>query len=171
MTYFISIFLLSAALVQAEAPPATAGPVAGLEFVSQLEELDSQLFTAAFDSCDVELVDGLIADDFEFYHDKDGLSYTSDDAFLADLNCLGRGADDPVFTRRLTPGTLLAYRIGEDYALQTGRHDFYQVIENAPDILRETALFTHLWQRSGSSWELIRVISYEHRTPLDDTAN
>lgn len=171
MAYLAQIVFLAAALVQVEAPPATAGPVADPAFVRQLEELDSQLFTAAFEGCDVELVDSLIADDLEFYHDKDGLSYTSGDAFLADINCLDREAGDPVFTRRLIPGTLTAYPIGEEYALQTGRHEFYQLMENAPDILRETALFIHLWQRAGSSWELIRVISYDHRTPPEDTAH
>lgn len=168
MTYFAPFVLFATALVQAEAPPAVSGPIAEPEFIRELEALDSQLFTAAFDSCDVALVDGLIADDLEFYHDKDGLSYTSDDAFLAELNCLNRGTDDPVFTRSLVPGTLAAYPIGEDYALQTGQHEFFQVMENAPDILRETALFSHLWHRTGSSWELIRVISYDHRTPADD---
>ena len=114
-------------------------------------------------------IDRLIADDLEFYHDKAGLSYASGEAFLADVNCLGREEGDPVFTRKLIPGTLMTYQIGEDYALQTGRHEFYQVMQDAPDILRETAPFIHLWHRSGQSWELIRVISYDHRTPADQT--
>ena len=169
MANIAPLVLFAAALVQGEAPPSTPGPVADADLVQQMAELDSQLFTAAFDSCDLELIDRLIADDLEFYHDKAGLSYASGEAFLADVNCLGREEGDPVFTRKLIPGTLMTYQIGEDYALQTGRHEFYQVMQDAPDILRETAPFIHLWHRSGQSWELIRVISYDHRTPADQT--
>lgn len=169
MAYSAPLFLIAAALAQGDAPPPTGGPVADVALIQELADLDSQLFTAAFDSCDIGLIDRLIADDLEFYHDKAGLSYGSGDEFLADVNCLGREEGDPVFARSLIPGTLMTYQIGEDYALQTGRHEFYQVMEDAPDILRETAPFIHLWHRAGPSWELFRVISYDHRTPAEGT--
>lgn len=165
MTVSLFPIVAAALLSQAEASPATAGPVASPAMIEELELLDAALFEAAFETCDVELVDRLIADDLEFYHDKDGLSYTSDEAFLEELNCLSQGEGDPRFVRRLVPGTLETFQMGDTHALQTGRHNFYQLMDDGPDIFRETARFTSLWRRAGESWELVRVISYDHRLP------
>jgi hypothetical protein len=39
-----------------------------------LKEKDSLLFNAGFNTCDTAELDRLVSDDFEFYHDKSGIT-------------------------------------------------------------------------------------------------
>ncbi len=127
---------------------------------ANLKQLDAQLFQAAFETCDMALVTDLLADDLEFYHDRDGLSYTTADAFIADVkrDCGGG-------KRVLVEDSLTTHMIGDFGAMQHGRHEFHQVMPDGSSIAREKGVFMHMWKRDYSGdtgWKITRIISYDH---------
>jgi len=54
-----------------------AGPAQSQALFDEIAAADKALFDAVFNTCDVKAARELVADDFEFYHDKDGLNETS----------------------------------------------------------------------------------------------
>lgn len=126
------------------------------ELYDKLKLRDYEMFTTGFNECDIKKIDRLTASDFEFYHDKDGIT-PSKEAFLKvvknDLCSSGKN----VLTRVLDESSLKVfsmYREGELYgAIQTGKHSFGST----------SADFTHLWLLENNDWKLSRVISYNHQ--------
>lgn len=118
----------------------------------RLQALDAKLFNAAFVDCDTDVLDDLLAQDFEFYHDRDGLSYTSSAAFIEDVSreC---GPDGTGMKRVLIPDSLSTHMLGDYGAMQMGKHEFHQVVSGGSSIAREKGVFIHVWQRSSESSE------------------
>lgn len=151
----------SASTVAAETakPPETQESVA-----ANLAALDARLFKAAFEDCDMSVLEELLAEDLEFYHDRDGLSYTTAAQFIADVvkDCASGSSGGK---RVLVPDSMTTHMIGDFGAMQIGRHEFHEVIPDAPSIAREKGVFVHMWKRSTSSpagWQITRIISYDH---------
>lgn len=148
------------ALAQVEPMPRIAPGEA-----AQLAELDAALFAAAFEDCDAAAVRAIVADDFEFYHDRGGMVADNGDDFAAGIaeNCTAIAAGEQMSARReLIAGTMEVQPLGSYGAVQTGRHNFYEVRGEDNEVLRETALFLHVWQRTDNGWRLARVVSYAH---------
>lgn len=127
---------------------------------ADLATLDARLFKAAFETCDMAVVEELLAEDMEFYHDRDGLSYTSSAAFIADVkrDCGGG-------KRVLVADSMTTHMIGNFGAMQQGRHEFHQVMTDGSSIVREKGVFMHMWQRTAENsagWQISRIISYDH---------
>ncbi|MEN1785150.1 MAG: hypothetical protein AAGF77_08425 [Bacteroidota bacterium] len=77
----------------------------------QLAKQDSVLFDAAFNTCDLSVLESLFTPDFEFYHDKAGATYGST-TFLSEIKaqCAQRSGDRPQPSRRiLVPNSLEVY--------------------------------------------------------------
>ncbi len=118
---------------------------------------DYEIFTLGFNQCNVEKVGSLTHRDFEFYHDKDGIT-GSKESFVEiienDLCSSGKN----VISRVLDENSLQVfpmYKDGEMYgAIQTGSHSFGNT----------NAQFTHLWLLQEGSWKLSRVMSFNHHT-------
>jgi len=51
-----------------------AGPAATQQLFDAIAAKDAAVFDAVFNTCDVAALKQLVADNFEFYHDKDGLN-------------------------------------------------------------------------------------------------
>ncbi|WP_108125413.1 DUF4440 domain-containing protein [Saccharospirillum mangrovi] len=122
---------------------------------SLLKEKDHQLFSEGYDQCHAEVMEQLIADDFEFYHDVGGRTL-SKDAFVDGFrgaNCHPRSEQE---RRRLDEASLEVfplYQSGELYgAIQTGQHYFGAT----------RAHFIHLWLLENGEWRLARGLSYDH---------
>ena len=138
----------------------------------QMQSLDQKLFENSFGNCKLKEIEALIGDDFEFYHDKVGVT-KGKDTFIEQLkngNCSGKG-NPSVYKafRVLHEGSLKHYPLykkDELYAvLQTGIHSFYES-NNGGNLTRgSTAKFSHLWELKGDKWQLTRVISYDHQSP------
>lgn len=127
--------------------------------------LDARIFDASFTSCDESELLSVMAEDLEFYHDIYGVIARDRQAFIDGTlpDCRKRQAGElPYLERRLTPGSMVVRRIGDDALMQTGRHSFW--LRPPGEALREveTGVFTHLWERDGDSWRISRVISYDH---------
>lgn len=147
-------------------PGATTSP----ELVATLAERDRALFAAVF-GCDIEALRPMIADDFEFLHDKHGKTDDSGAKFVSDVaaGCERQAAGTDFHSRReLVPGTLQTYALNNYGAVQLGTHRFYALRRGKPDLLTETSRFVDVWKLEGGQWKLARVISYGHE--LDPAA-
>jgi hypothetical protein len=135
------------------------------ELVATLAEKDRQLFDAVF-GCKPELLETLVAEDFEFFHDKHGLTTQSGAQFVKDITgmCERQAAGTDFRARReLVPGSMTVHVIGDYGAMQMGTHRFFALLAGKPDRLTETGQFIDLWKREGETWKLARVISYDHK--------
>lgn len=143
-----------------------AGPAATQALFDEIAAADKALFDAVFNTCDVKALRELVADDFEFYHDKDGLNETSGAHFVDDIakHCerIEKGVDFRA-RRELVKGSMAVYPLNNYGAVETGRHDFYAIEAGKPDRLTESAQFLQLWKKEGDRWKLTRVVSYDHR--------
>jgi hypothetical protein len=147
-------------------PGATTSP----ELVATLAERDRALFAAVF-GCDIDALRPMIADDFEFLHDKFGKVADSGAKFVVNVaaGCERQKAGTDFRARReLMHGTLQTYALNDYGAVQLGTHRFYALRAGKPGLLTETSRFVDVWKLENGAWKLSRVISYGHE--LDPAA-
>jgi hypothetical protein len=150
----LSAAVLTAPIASGQAPSDTATTDTLYRTVAAL---DSTLFDA-YNRCDLATIGGLVASDLEFYHDQTGLARGR----AALLDALRQNICGKV-RRDLVPGTLQVYPLRHYGAVEIGEHRFC-------DPRRYThcgeesgaAKFVHIWQRLDGTWQLTRVISYDH---------
>lgn len=144
----------------------TAGPELTKELHDAIALADAAFFAAFFDTCDVDKVAAMVTDDFEFFHDKDGLATTSGAQFVEAMKrkCARQKSGEDFLSKRvLDADTLKVYPLNNYGAVEVGVHRFYAVIEGQPDRLTETSQFTQVWKQERDAWKLARVLSYDHR--------
>jgi ketosteroid isomerase-like protein len=124
------------------------------ELPALMVRLDQRHFDA-FNHCDIPTLQSLYAPDVEFFHDLSGRILNHDQFIQAvQKNICGK------VERRLVPGSLEAYPMAKVGALQTGRHCFADA--GKPDCIQQ-GRFTILWRFDGSTWQIAKVFSYDHR--------
>jgi len=132
----------------------------------QLKERDSLIFELGFNNCDTIQFRKLLSDDFEFYHDQNGL-LESKDFFIHNIPNLCKMNYKPI--RVLVDNSLEVFPLfssGKIYgAIQIGVHEFYGEEKDKPRYLTSTARFTHVWMIEGGDWKLKRILSYDHVIP------
>lgn len=138
-----------------------------------LKTTDSLLFNIGFNTCDIRQFEDIVSDNFEFYHDKAGLTL-SKQAFIASIkDGLCKLPYKP--KRELIEGSLEVYPLEKDGviygAIQTGEHQFYALKKDKPEYVTSTAKFTHLWLLENGTWRLSRGFSYNHQEPTTDLTN
>ena len=140
------------------------------ELYQTLKKKDSLLFNAAFNTCEIEVLNSLFAEDFEFYHDKVGIT-DGKDAFIQPIasgcdNWKGKGPQPA--KRILAKGSLEVYPLhnnGTLYgAIQHGIHSFEFLDENKQYQKGAIAKFTHVWILEEEKWKLKRELSYNHQS-------
>lgn len=157
-TILIPLFLLlvSCALFSQVAPSSA--------LFRTLKAQDSLLFEVGFNTCDIIQFEKLVSDDFEFYHDKSGITASKAD-FIASIRD-GLCKMDYKARRELVENSLEVFPLennGVLYgAIQTGSHRFYEVKDVKPDRLSSVAKFTHVWLLENGLWKLSRGLSYDH---------
>lgn len=121
----------------------------------------------AYNSCDLNALDALTADDVEFYHDLGGMTLGRANLSKAvrDNIC---GDKDVRIRRDAAPEetqTFLLRRGDAVYAaLVTGQHHFFRVMKaNGAAVPSDNARFTSLWVKHDKGWKLSRVMSYDHQ--------
>lgn len=145
------------------------------ELYQLLKSKDSILFDAAFNRCDVETMESLFTEDFEFYHDRSGFT-DGREAFLKPTreNCEKRNPSEPQPSKRiLIEGSLEVYPLhkdnGELYgAIQHGVHRFVFLNENKEYQQGDIAKFTHVWMLKDGEWKIKRELSYNHQSSMDN---
>jgi predicted alpha/beta superfamily hydrolase len=129
------------------------------ELYEKIATLDSALFSVVY-TCQNDKVARLIAEDFEFYHDKGGATL-SKAKFLEDLTKNFCGSNGVKLRRELVKGSMDVFPMENFGAIQTGEHRFYRT-ENGQERLSGIARFTQLWKVIDGEWKLLRVLSYDH---------
>lgn len=135
------------------------------ELIATLAEKDRQLFEAVF-GCKLDLLASLIADDFEFVHDKWGQTADSGAKFMQGMrdNCKAQETGRNFRARReLVEGSMTVHVLNHYGAMQMGEHRFFALQPGQPDKLTESGKFIDVWRQIDGEWRLARVISYDHR--------
>ena len=137
------------------------------ELEKEMLTMDTLLFEKTFNQCDLSVLDDILDDDFEFYHDEGGVDGRDD--FMAAIKNNICSSKDKKPIRKLVDGSMQVYRLqdnGQTYgALQRGIHEFF-IKEPGKELYRTNiAQFTHLWLRQGEQWKLKRVLSFDHKEP------
>lgn len=122
------------------------------ELYDSIAVLDS-IFFNAYNNCNLKILDSLISEDLEFYHDKGGLSTSKTEIMQAlKNNICGK------VTRELLKGSIEVYEIKDYGVVEMGFHAFHnnQEKENGP---AHFSKFVEIWHRENNQWKLTRVIS------------
>ncbi len=130
---------------------------------------DSLLFTVGFNTCDVSQFEKLTSENFEFFHDKDGISDKK--KFINDLkNGLCGNPDNYQARRELVKEStkiFALYKEGKIYgAMQEGIHQFFEKQSGQTERFGSSARFTHVWLIENNEWKLAKSYSYEHLTEM-----
>ena len=151
---FACLLIGPTAHAQSPAPVAPAATQQDTLFAT-IQSLDTRLFDA-YNHCDLKTFGSLLADDLEFYHDKTGLMRGRQAVVDAVKNNIcGK------VTRELVPGTLEVYPMANYGAVEIGVHRFHHPGDKGTEGVGE-AKFIHLWQETNGTWQITRVISFDH---------
>lgn len=149
-------------------PAAQAQLDSNSEYYKLIVKNDSLLFERSFNNCELEVLELLMSDDLEFYHDVGGITFTKK-AFIE--NFKNGICGNPKFKsrRELVTGSIKVYALknkNEVYGLiQQGEHRFFETFDGAPEVAGNIAKFTHLWILEGDTFKLKRALSYDHKMP------
>ena len=139
------------------------------ELFQQLKATDSLLFNVGFNTCKMAPFEMLISEDFEFYHDKGGITNTKAAFIQAFKEGLCNSPSTYQSRRELVEGSLEVFELknnGEVYgAIQQGIHRFFEKSAGEPETAGNVARFTHLWLLEDNKWKLSRSLSYDHLDP------
>lgn len=123
-------------------------------------------FWEAYNRCDVEAMSQFFWPDFEFYHDKGGLTV----GLAPFVETLKNGlCGKPTFRlrREAIAETVKVYPLqknGLTYgAVLSGEHYFYIKDSGKPEYRDGIAKFFHVWLLKDGSWKMARAVSYDHR--------
>lgn len=150
---------LSASTALSGEPADKGGDAALAETINQL---DASFFDA-FNRCDTAAMARVIAVDFEFYHDKGGLTRGRGPMLAMEEERCAR--TDTTLRREVLEESLAVYPMAGYGAVQQGMHRFYLSEGGGPEQLIEIARFMHVWREAEGGWEITRAISYDHRAP------
>ena len=120
-----------------------------------IDAQDKRMFDA-FNRCDIRTMGEIFSKELEFYHDKVGVSDYESTMDVTKLNCdrkLG-------LVRTILPETVRVFPIGKFGALHKGKHTFCHMENGKNDC--GTFEFVHIWKKLADSWQIYRVISYDH---------
>lgn len=109
------------------------------------------IFFNTYNTCDMEKMSSMFADDLEFYHDKTGLSTSKKEV----LEATHKNICDKV-TRTLVKGSIEVYPIHNFGAVEIGYHYFHNKVE---EVTGEPSKFIILWRLKDDKWQITRVIS------------
>ena len=133
------------------------------DLFNSLKSKDSIIFESAFNTCELEKLEPIIAENFEFYHDIAGIQNREE--FIAAVKkniCSTPGAS----RRRLIKNSLTVFELKNNNklygAIQKGKHTFQQKIDGKMKTVG-IADFTHVWILENTHWKLKRVLSYNHQ--------
>ena len=138
------------------------------ELFKTIKGKDSLLFELGYNQVDTKQIELLTAEDFEMYHDKQGILSPKKN-FVSAMKSL----DDMSYkaTRELVEGSLEVYPLrknGEIYgAIENAVSKFYGKEKGKPKYLTSTSKLSILWLKHKNQWQMKRVFSYDHVSASD----
>jgi len=173
-SFVLSVFFVSlapAAIAQSN-PDSLAE---GRRTFAELLQKDSLLFDAAFHTCDRKELEGVLTDDFAFYHDNgydNPTTLETHDQFTGGVQKNFCGLEAPKMRRELIRGTVQVFRLSDREVIQTGVQRFYVLTAGKADQMVEESKFSRDWQRTGSGWRMAREMDFMVTGhPGDNTAS
>ncbi|WP_299211353.1 DUF4440 domain-containing protein [uncultured Aquimarina sp.] len=124
-------------------------------------ELDGE-FWKSYNSCDINTFKTFFVEDFEFYHDKGGLTSGLAKMMSSVENGLCN-PENPRVRREVVEGSVDVFPLNNYGAIITGEHVFYVSEKGKAERLAEIAKFTHVWQHKNEQWKMTRALSYDHQ--------
>ncbi len=132
-------------------------------------ETDARKFDAdywqAFNTCDVQKMTAMNAEDLEFYHDLGGLQ-KGRASFSEAMSKNICGKPDWRLRRGEVPGTVKVYPLRSNGAIYgaviSGEHYFYHLNKGQPEKLEGRARFVHTLLVNNGVWQVARVLSFDH---------
>ncbi|MDY8135434.1 nuclear transport factor 2 family protein [Aquimarina sp. 2201CG5-10] len=141
------------------------------ELYDTILKLDSTFFKA-LNECDLEKYESFLAFDYEFYHDKQGLTVSKTSEIKSMSLFCGEQRKRQQIKRVLIKESLEVYPIANYGAIENGEHIFHLVIDDNTSKPISKAKFTSIWRFDNNEWKLARTISYNHipygKIQLDD---
>lgn len=133
------------------------------ELYKTIAKMDSLYFSAQ-NTCDLEAYASFLAEDFEFFHDKGGLTSSKEKEMKSmAIFCGEEQRSTQPLRRQRTKGTLRVYPMDNYGALQFCDHTFHLQINENKEKVVGSGKMTALWKKENDSWKLARVISYDHQ--------
>jgi CubicO group peptidase (beta-lactamase class C family) len=129
---------------------------------------DSLLFNIGFNTCDISQFDNFLSEKFEFFHDKDSISYKKE--FIYNLrNGLCISPTTYQSRRELVAESTEVYPLYKNEklygAIQMGVHKVYETIAGQKERYASAAKFTSVWLLENGLWKLNKCLSYNHKIP------
>jgi ketosteroid isomerase-like protein len=154
---YFALALCAASLLRVDSAAADSLPHDDALFKT-IQQADAALFGAS-NRCDLKAFANLIDEDFEFYHDKTGLTAGK----AAMVNATEKNLCHKV-RRTLIESSLQVFPIHGYGAIEMGSHQFCNLVETPVCEARTsgTGRFFMLWRKRASGYKLARVISYDH---------
>jgi len=135
------------------------------ELYQAITEGDSLLFIIGFNNCDITQFRKLVSDNFEFFHDQEGITKSKSEFIQTIENGLCKLDYQP--KRIIDRKSLKIFPLKKNGilygAIQTGIHRFYAIENSKKEYLTSVAKFTHLWILESENWKLSKVLSYDHK--------
>ncbi len=133
------------------------------ELFKTIAIMDSLYFSAQ-NSCDLEKYAYYLSEDFEFFHDKAGLTDSKENE-MSDMAifCGEEQRTRQPLRRALTEGTLKVYPMDNYGALEFCDHVFYLQVNDGTEKVVGSGKMTALWKKENDTWKLSRIISYNHQ--------
>lgn len=132
-----------------------------------LKKADSLIFNECFNNCNIEVLQSLLHQDFQFMHDQNGLQ--NREAFFKGFEESICSNENYKPIRKLVEGSLIVYPLkneGKLYgAVQMGQHEFFIAEPNKELRFTANGKFIHTWLLEGEKWKLYSGISYDHQQP------
>ncbi|WP_405207617.1 DUF4440 domain-containing protein [Aquimarina sp. LLG6339-5] len=125
-------------------------------------------FWKSYNTCNMSTFKTFFVEDFEFYHDKGGLTSGLTKMMSSVENGLCN-PENPRVRREVVEGSVQVYPLNNYGAIITGEHVFYVSEKGKKEKLAEIAKFTHVWQHKDEQWKMTRVLSYDHQPTPQNT--
>ncbi|HBR54818.1 MAG TPA: nuclear transport factor 2 family protein [Flavobacteriaceae bacterium] len=150
------LFITTASIAQVETTS---------ELYQQMQQMDSIVFDAGFNHCDMKALEAALSEDLEFYHDVAGTQNKAE--FLKAMATNICGNPSAKITRELIPNSLQVFPLANNNNLYgayvTGEHEFYRQEKGKEVEKTGYAKFASYYELQNETWKLKRVFSYDHR--------
>lgn len=128
------------------------------QLVAEITAADMKDFTA-YDDCDAEQYGKSLSPDLEFYQDNQPVKNRQEILESLKYRC----AEGIQYRRELDQASLIINASPPNDAIEAGLHRIYSKKPDGSEHLEATAKFTMVWSKKSGTWQLTRVVSYDHR--------
>lgn len=170
---FVTLAVAAALSMQATAPPQAGAAVSveqravpkGPALTEAIGARSKEYFALFFEGCDPEKLRSMLTEDYEFYHDRNGITHSAERFVMNYANrCRERATPTARRLRReLVQGTQRIFPVPGFGAIEEGHHRFYPRQGDGPESNPSFGRYLHYWALEADGWRLSRVFSYDHQ--------